>query len=90
MKMRRPTRDTENNYNLLEQLIEDYDITGVDVLYAIANKFGLQLFTHDNAYEITGVEVLNAIANKFGLQLFTLDNTYELAFELGFEFDEEK
>lgn len=62
--MRRPTRDTENNYNLLEQLIEDYDITGVDVLYAIANKFGLQLFT--------------------------LDNTYELAFELGFEFDEEE
>lgn len=62
--MRRPTRDTEDNYNLLEQLIEDYDISGV--------------------------EVLNAIANKFGLQLFTLDNTYELAFELGFEFDEEK
>ena len=62
--MRRPTRDTENNYNLLEQLIEDYDITGVDVLYAIANKFGLQLFT--------------------------LDNTYELAFELGFEFEEEE
>ena len=50
--MRRPTRDTENNYNLLEQLIEDYDITGVDVLYAIANKFGLQLFTLDNTYEL--------------------------------------
>lgn len=62
--MRRPTRDTENNYNLLEQLIEDYDISGV--------------------------EVLNAIANKFGLQLFTLESTYELAFELGFEFEEEK
>ena len=50
--MRRPTRDTENNYSLLEQLIEDYDITGVEVLNAIANKFGLQLFTHDNTYEL--------------------------------------
>jgi glutathione peroxidase-family protein len=52
MKMRRPTRDTENNYNLLEQLIEDYDISGVEVLNAIANKFGLQLFTLDNTYEL--------------------------------------
>lgn len=50
--MRRPTRDTENNYNLLEQLIEDYDISGVEVLNAIANKFGLQLFTLDNTYEL--------------------------------------
>lgn len=41
------TYDTSKNYEIFEQMIEEYNLSGIDILDFFTNYHGLQLLTED-------------------------------------------
>lgn len=46
------TNDTSNNYDVVENVIQDFELSGFEVLLAFSNIFGLQLFTEEATHDL--------------------------------------
>ena len=40
--------DTSDNYGILAEIVEDYNLSSAEILDLFANEFGLQLFSEEH------------------------------------------